>query len=91
MIGKAYTAADHGLIADNNTSRNTAKCGHNAKSAKSHIVRNLHQIIDLGALTDHRVVQSAAVNRGVGTNFNIILKDYAAELRYFSRPLGPGT
>ncbi|MCY1374038.1 hypothetical protein D9M69_613500 [compost metagenome] len=88
MIGKAYATADHGLITDNATSRNTAKCGYNAKSAKSDIMPDLHQIIDLSALTDYRVVQSATINRGIGTDFNIILKNNASKLRHFFKTSG---
>ena len=48
-----------------------------------HIVADLHQIIDLGALADHRVAQRAAVDRGAGADLDIVLNDDPAQLRNF--------
>ena len=45
------------------------------------VVADLHLIIDLDAILDHRVVDRAAVDRGVGSNADIRTDGQAAELR----------
>ena len=45
------------------------------------IVANLHQVVDLGALADHGVAHGAAVDRGAGADFDVVLDDDAADLR----------
>ncbi len=44
---------------------------------------DLHQIIDLGALTDDGVADGAAVDCGAGADFHIVLDYDAAQLRHF--------
>ena len=51
--------------------------------------RDLDQIIDLGALADHRVAAGAAVDRGVGADLDVVLDDDAADLRHLQVPLRP--
>ncbi len=50
--------------------------------ADHHIVGNLHQIIDLRALADHRIAQGTAIDGAVGTDLHFILKNDTADLRY---------
>ena len=47
------------------------------------VVRDLDEIVDLGALPDDRVPGRAAVDRGVGADFHVVLNDDAAGLRDF--------
>lgn len=49
MISKPDAATEHGLVADNAATGNAAMRSYEAKSTDAHIMRNLHQIIDLGA------------------------------------------
>jgi len=44
------------------------------------VVGDHDQIIELGALADHRVTQRAAVDRGGGADLHIVLNDDAAQL-----------
>ena len=46
-----------------------------------HIVGDLDEIVDLGALADHGVADRAAVDGGVGADLDIVLDDDAADLR----------
>ena len=46
------------------------------------VVRDLHQIIDPCPGTDHRVVDRAPVDRGIGADLDIVLDHHAAELRH---------
>ena len=57
--------------------------GDDTVTTDAHIMGNLHQIIDLGALTNYRVRKGATINSGVGTNLNIILNDDAPNMRHF--------
>ena len=49
--------------------------------ADAHIVANLHQIVDLGALADHGIADCATVNGRAGADFDLILNDDAPDLR----------
>ena len=60
-----------------------------AMAADDHVVGDLHQIVDLGALADHRVAAGAAIDRRVGADLDVVLDDDAADLRNFEVPLRP--
>ena len=53
------------------------------------VVGDLHEVIDLGALADHRVAAGAAIDRGVGADLDIVLDDDPADLRHLQVPAGP--
>ncbi len=53
-----------------------------AMTADHHVVGDLHEVIDLGALADHRVARGAAVDRRVGADLDIVLDDDPADLRH---------
>jgi hypothetical protein len=42
---------------------------------------DLHEVVDLGAGTDHSVVDAAAIDSRVGTDFDIVMNDAAADVR----------
>jgi hypothetical protein len=42
---------------------------------------DLHQVIDLYAFLDNRIVQSPAIYCGIGTDFHVIVNDHAPQLR----------
>ena len=39
------------------------------------VVRDLHQIVDLGAFADDGITGRAAVDRGIGADFHVVLDD----------------
>jgi hypothetical protein len=51
------------------------------------VVRDLDQIVDLGALPDHGVAHEAAVDGRVGADLHIVLDDHARHLRHLAVPL----
>ena len=62
----------------------------NAGIARNHRVRanfdvvgNLHQIVDFYTVGNHRIIQSAPVNAGVSTDFNIITNHHSTQLLNF--------
>ena len=52
------------------------------------VVGDLDLVVELDAVLDHRVVERAAVDRGVGTDLDVIADHDPAELRH-SRPSRP--
>src|SRR5690606_21688073 len=74
-------------IAQRDRPRNAALAGNHAATADTHIVGDLHQIVDLGAFPDDGVGHGAPVDGGVGADFDIVLNDDAADLRHALRPL----
>jgi hypothetical protein len=56
--------------------------------ADAHVVRDLDLVVELHALLDHRVVQRAAVDGGVGADLDVVADAHAAISRIFTqRPL----
>ena len=54
-----------------------------------HVVADLDEIVDLGALADHGVADGAAVDGRVGADLDIILDDDPADLRHLAWPSAP--
>ncbi len=54
-----------------------------AMPADRAVVSDLDEIVDLGALADDRIAGRAAVDRGVGADFDVVLNDDAPGLRNF--------
>ncbi len=50
-------------------------------STDSHIMRNLYQVIDLGTSTDHGVIEGAAVDGRVRTDFHVVFNHASANVR----------
>src|SRR5262245_27060425 len=48
--------------------------------ADDHVVRNLHQVINLRAIADHRRTQRTAVNRDVRADLHVVVNDDIANL-----------
>lgn len=49
--------------------------------ADHHVVRDLDLVIELDAVTDHRIVQRAANRRRIGADLDVVANDDAADLR----------
>ena len=52
-------------------------------AADARVVPDLDQIINFGALAHDRIAESAAIDRRIRADFDIVLDDDAAELRNF--------
>ena len=87
MIGDADFAAQHHEISQPRAARNADLPGDHAVPADDDVVRDLHKIVDLGALADDGVAGRAAVDRDVGADFHVVLNDDAADLRDFPMAL----
>jgi hypothetical protein len=47
------------------------------------VVRDLHLVVDLGALAHHRVTIGAPIDGRIGADLNVVLDDYPADLGDF--------
>ena len=59
-------------------------------AANDDVVADLHEIVDLRALADHRVAVCAAIDGHAGADLDVVLDDDPADLRHFEMaPRGP--
>ncbi len=56
-----------------------------AASSHSHVMPDLHQVVDLGASPDHGVLEGAAVDAAVGSDLDVILENAGALGGAFAR------
>ncbi len=72
--------------------------GHGGVVAHLHVVPNLHQVVEFDAVTQHRVVQRAAIDAGIGAELHVVTHPHHTQLRYFfppwsigrkAKPIGP--
>src|SRR5690606_11289919 len=74
-------ATKHTMLANPRAAGNAHHCCHGTVIANLNVVANLDQIIEFHAITDHRTVQSTAIDGGVSAHFHIITQSYSTQLR----------
>lgn len=74
------TPAQCAMFADLGTAGHPHTASHGSVGTHAHVVPNLHQVVELDALFNERVLQGAAIDAGVGTNFDPISYENASEL-----------
>ena len=89
MSGNARLTTEGGEIADGARSRDAGLRDQHRMASDDDVVADLHQIVDLRPLADDGVPVRAAVNRDPGADLNVVLNDYAADLRHFEMPSWP--
>lgn len=72
-------------VPDLTAPRDTGLSNDYAPFSDSHVVPDLYQIINPRARTDDCVRPGATVNSRIGTNFDLILDQNTAKLRYCHR------
>jgi len=90
MIDKSNLASNHDTISERTAPGNSNLSDDNAMPSDRDVVRDVNEIVDLGALSDHRIAARATVDRRAGTNFNIILNNHSANLGDFQMPTFAG-
>ena len=89
MALHGHLAADGHVILDRRRAGD-ADLGHDHAMAADHdVMGDLHEVIDLGALADHRIAAGAPVDRGVRADLHIVLDDDAPDLRHLEVALRP--
>ena len=76
-------AANRALRTDDGTSGDASAARNGGVTPNAHVVPHLYQVVQLYAIFYHRVLQSTAVNTGVGTNFHIIANRHRTQLLNF--------
>ena len=90
MVADADLAADHDAVPDDSAARDAHLAANNAMSPKPDIVRNVHEIIENSAGSDHGIAGRAAVDGAVRANLDIVLDNDAAKLRNAQSPIRRG-
>src|SRR3954462_7698278 len=86
MIAHTYLAANYRIILDNGAATDAGLCGNDDALANVHIVGDLYQVIDFGAVTDTCPAERTTVYTGVSADFDIILNHDGANLRKLDIP-----
>src|SRR6185436_9306208 len=82
MAGYHRIAAELAVTADARAAGNADAAGDGGVRANAAVVSDLDLIVQLDALLDHRVIERAAVHRGIGTDLDIVADYHPADLRY---------
>ena len=77
MTGNHAATTDDTLLAERHAAGNAGTTGQHAVGPDAAVVGDLDEVIDLAAVTDHRIVQRAAVDRRIGADFDIVANDDA--------------
>src|SRR5690348_11792683 len=88
VIGYANAGAQCHKIFQGGTAGNPGLRHDDTVASDHHIVANLYQVVDLGALADYGVADSTAINRAAGPNLHVILDDHPADLRHLEMAAG---
>ena len=83
MIHHAYLAGQRYILADARAPGDPHLGGDDAIFTDHDVMRDLHEIIELGAAADHRASKSCPVHRGVGAYLDVILNFNPARLGNF--------
>jgi hypothetical protein len=77
------TTTHRAMGTDSGTSGNTNTSSHGRVGTNVHVVTNLNQVVEFDAIANDGVFQCAAINAGIGTNFNIVTNPNGTELFNF--------
>src|SRR5690606_38386778 len=74
-------AGDHTTLSYLRAAGHARHSGHRRVRADAHVVSDLHEVVELDAVLDHRVLDRAAVDRGVRADVDVVADHDRAELR----------
>ena len=80
MPYRAALSAHGDEIFKNGAAGYTGLRSDNTVPSDYHVMRNLHEIVDLCALADDRILERAPVDGGVRADLDVVLDDDAADL-----------
>src|SRR5687767_2539104 len=86
----AHARTQHHEILDGRATSYTGLGNDHAMPSNGHVMGDLDEIVDLGALADHRIAMRAAVDGGPGADLDVVLDDDAPDLGHLDVPLGAG-
>ena len=71
---------DRALCTNDRTARYANTTGHSCVAPDPYVVTNLNQVVQFDTVFNHRVLQSASIYAGIGTNFHVIADFHRPEL-----------
>src|SRR5262245_26022951 len=86
VISHAGLTTHDDTVLHRGATRDSDLAGEQAVTSDRDVVRDLHQIVDLGPLPDHGVTNGPAIDGGVGADLDVVLDDDARNLRNLVRP-----
>jgi hypothetical protein len=82
MVGNAYPAAQLRAVPYGRAPGYATKCRHDYIASHAAVVRDLAEVIDLGALPNESIVQHAAIHADMPAKPNPILQDHPPQMRH---------
>src|SRR5690349_5945860 len=83
MTGNTCLACNNNVIAQARTTGDTRLRNDQTMFSDINVVANLNKVVDLCAPPDHCGAKGSAINRHIGTNFNIIPDENVPDLKDF--------
>src|SRR5438067_13934149 len=86
MVRDAHLSANDHVMPQHARTGNSSLCGNHRVRADLHVVSDMHQNIDFNAFSNPRIVQRAAIDRGVRADLHVITYFHDTSLRKFPVP-----
>src|SRR5882724_7701791 len=80
VISHADLTTHNDTVLQRGATRDSDLAGEQTVTSDRHVVRDLHQIVDLASLPDHGVPDGPAVNARIGADFDVVLDDHTSNL-----------
>jgi hypothetical protein len=84
MVGNPARTADNDTVPDSSTTCDTGASTDKTVGAHLRVVPNLHEVVDLGARTDLRSADCAAVDARIRSDLDIVTYNHVPDLRYLA-------
>ena len=81
MVADAYLAAEDGIVANGARAGDAGLRGDDGIAPDLHVVANVHEVVDLGAASDTRLVERTAIDGRVGADLDVVFDDQCSLLR----------
>src|ERR1019366_5922938 len=81
MVAKAHLPAQQAVVSDAAATGNARLGGNHHVGSDAAVVANVHQVVELRARPDGRLVERAAVDGAVGADLDVVADDEASDLR----------
>src|SRR5579863_5534049 len=88
VAGDAHRSTDDAPLADHGAAGDSGASGNHRVGTDTDVVADLDLVVELHSVLDDRVLDRAAVDRGVGANLDIRPNPYCPDLRYL-HPFAP--
>ena len=85
VLRDPHLASDQHTLLDRRAAGNARLRRDQTRFTDDDVVCNVHEVVDLGAGVDHGVAPTAAVDRGIGANFYVVVEDDLQFLWFFNR------